>query len=302
MRIHLAGSFLGLEPVFLIFTAPGTYSFDKTLYPDHTIYDIMVIGGGGGRGGGLEGQDPNYSNWNNFNYGGSGGGGGSHRLQGLLEILGDTTQVIVGAAGSDGTDGGSNPANATDGGDGEASSFGGFVIATGGKGGKRAQSLSWDDNMLADGGDGGIGGIGSPAGGGGVGGICGLNDDPENPGLSAPGTDGGDGRLYLTTNGIIGEGGGGGAGGSIRHDTNAGTWTREMPYSTYGGRGSYNSDEAIYAPQGVPEYVTPTGAPLALRGKPGLGGGARITPFNKSNTVYGSARTSGVVVIRLAAE
>lgn len=308
MRIHFAGAFSGTDPIILMFATPGTYSFDKTAYPDHNTYEVMAIGAGGGNGGGLAGQDPSNADWQVINFGGAGGGGGSHRLQGLLEILDDTTQVVVGAAGANGTDGGAVPGNSTDGQDGGYSSFGDFIKASGGKGGKRSQTLSSEENMWADGGEGGIGGS-ITAGGGAAGGICGLNDDPEKSpaGQSTPGVNGANGGLYLldiyTVNtGWIGAGGGGGAPGWIRHDTVAGTWERQIPLPTNGGRGSYNMDELVSAPYGSPRNYKPEAAPESYLVLPGIGGGARVTPFNKSNKTYGDSQKNGIVIIRLTAE
>lgn len=303
MRIHFAGSFSGLAPTIIMFTSPGTYSFDKTLYPDYAFYDVMVVGAGGGSGGGLEGPDPDHVNWNVINFGGAGGGGGSHRLQGLLEHLANSTEIIVGAAGANGTDGEDVPDNATDGEDGEASSFGDFVKASGGKGGRHSYTLSYNENQIADGGDGGIGNS-ATAGGGGKGGICGLNNDPENvePLTHVAGTNGESGSLVAGSNGMIGGGGGGGAGGSVRYDTDTQAWQLQPPYPTIGGRGSYNPDETVFSPGGYPEYFTPPGSTKPFKAKPGKGGGARVTPLNKSNATYGDSRRDGIVIVRLTAE
>lgn len=299
MRIHLAGPFLGLDPILLMFTSPGTFSFDKTLYPDHTFYDVMVIGSGGGNGGGLLGDDPDHPGTDTVVFGGAGGGGGSHRLQGLLEILGDTTDIIVGAAGADGTDGADVPADSTDGEDGEYSSFGDFIIASGGKGGLRAQTLSADENLGANGGDGGIGRQGFPAGGGGLGGTCGINDPPHVP--ENIGENGQNGKLFLVSGAMVGEGGGGGAGGAVAI-AEPDVWLARRPFATDGGRGSYNTDELVFSPYGLHGFYTPAGSPTSFRVKPGRAGGARVTPFNRSNTTYGDSRRNGVVVIRLTAE
>jgi hypothetical protein len=300
MRIRFGGSFAGFDPIILLFTTPGDYTFKKLLYPDHNNYDIMVVGAGGGVGGGLHGTDPANSDYDVFTYGGAGGGGGSFRVKGLMEFLDDETTITVGAAGADGDDGGSDPDASTDGGDGETSQFGGVIAATGGKGGKRSQSLSSEENQLADGGDGGVGGS-DTAGGGAIGGVCALNDDPEDPGHHKPGENGRDGGLYVAGGGLIGEGGGGGAGGEVRHDTSSGTWFLfSLPVN--GGRGSYNLDGGVYSPYGPPQLVTPSGAPNAFAAKAGRAGGARVTPFNKSNATYGDSRRHGVVVVKLTVE
>lgn len=304
MRIRFAGPFFGLDPIILIFSVPGTYSFDKVQYPDHTKYDVMVVGAGGGYGGGLAGIDPSHSDWDVTNYGGAGGGGGSFRIQGLLSLLEDETEIIVGAAGANGDDGGDDPDASTDGGGGGYSSFGDFVIASGGAGGHSSQTLSYEENQYADGGEGGIGGYGTAPGGGVEGGLCGLNDDPENPEpfQHVPATNGQDGPLVPVHGGMSGSGGGGGAGGSIRHIISEDTWELQSPFASYGGRGSYNSDEAVFSPQGPPQFVTPSGAPAPLKAKAGRGGGSRLTPLSKSNATYGDGGKNGVVIIRLTAD
>lgn len=304
MRIRFGGSFKGFDPIILIFTTPGSYTFKKLLYPDHTNYDVMVIGAGGGVGGGLQGIDPADSNNDVFNYGGAGGGGGSHRVKGLLEFLDDETDIVVGALGANGDDGADVPADSTDGDGGGYSMFGDSIaVASGGAGGKRSQSLSSEENPLADGGESGIGGYGTSAGGGVLGGICAMNDDPENvtPGSHKDGENGQDGSLFLLSNSLVGQGGGGGAGGTIHHLLTEDVWHLTL-LPTNGGRGSYNLDGGVYSPYGPTQVVTPSGAPSAIRAKAGRGGGARVTPFNKSNATYGDSGKNGVVVIRLTAE
>ena len=338
MRIQFGGSFKGssvsseggtfkiFEPINILYTTPGDYTFDKTLYPDHTNYDIIVIAGGGGYGGAVHAVDPENSDYDMFVYGGAGGGGGFHRLSGLLELLDDTTDLTVGAAGANGTST-TDPDTATDGSDGEASSFGDIVIASPGLGGKHPVSVSSAENAYADGGEGGMGGISEAVDylgtlfAGGFGGICALNDDPEDPGHAKIGESGQNGKLVtgpvevgtvtdyigvvhtgvFTKKGLVGQGGGGGAGGAVRHDTALSSWFLKFN-PTNGGRGSYNLDEAVYSPYGPPLGVTPTGAPSPFLAKAGRGGGARITPFNKSNATYGDSPKNGVVIIRLTAE
>ena len=97
MRLSLKGSLPQLRPRIFIFTESGT--FDKTLYPDYTNYDVIAIGAGGGPGGGYHGLDSEHSDRDVRNFGGQGGGGGYHRVQGLLEPLGDTIDIVVGAPG-----------------------------------------------------------------------------------------------------------------------------------------------------------------------------------------------------------
>lgn len=302
MRISFAGPLFKLDPVVVRFNVPGTYDFDKTLYPGFTNFELIVIGGGGGHGGGLQGTDPSNEDWDVINFGGQGGGGGSHRIKGLLESLDDVTSVIVGAAGANGDDGGDDPDASTPGEDGEASYFGDSgIMAAGGGGGYPSKTLSYIENQLADGGKGGLGGTDSP-GTGAAGGICGLNNDPEftEENHHTPGTPGEDGGITLVSGGTIGSGGGGGAGGSLRHDETG--WHIQPPIPTRGGKGSWSLDEDITAPGGGPEvYLSEDDD--SINAKPGKAGGARITPIDGSRIVsYGDSEKDGLVAIRLTVE
>ena len=78
------------------------------------------------------------------NYGGAGGGGGFHRVQGLLSALPEYMPSCCWSGGALGTEHASNPALTTNGGDGGVSSFNATICrASGGKGGKRAQTNVW---------------------------------------------------------------------------------------------------------------------------------------------------------------
>jgi hypothetical protein len=294
MRIKFSGTIAKLEPVIILFESPGTFSFDKTDYPDHNLFDIIAIGGGGGYGGTAHDNDPD-NGWETYAFGGAGGGGGMHRVQGLTEFLDDTTTVVVGDAGADGTDS-TDPDSTTDGANASESTFGTFVKASGGLGGHRAASLSEDENQLADGGSGGFGGR-DDAGGGAAGGICVLVDDD----LFAKGKAGRTGKVFVRADDVIGQGGGGGAGGAIA--LKDGDWTVRFPKaSLHGGNGSYDTDELYFAPGTPRQRQTPLAAHKPYGAKPGKGGGARATILNKSMVTYGNSGQAGAVIIRLDAE
>lgn len=294
MRISLAGPIVRRDPIVLIFDTPGSFSFDKTLYSGYTHYDAIAIGAGGGKGadlvsGGIKG------------FGGEGGGGGFHRRQGLLEILDNTITIVVGAHGAPGS-------TASDGEDGETSYFGSIVRATGGFGGKHCTSVATDfPNPGGNGGDGGIGGISDIVTylgtryAGALGGVAGAYD-PESFGHHMQPTYGMTGNLVVgpvkvgqsltyTDDGLIGLGGGGGAGGL----------QSSFPLASAGGKGSYNSEESVFSPGGSPDIyvVAPDSSYLII---PGKAGGARITPLNGSKISYGDSGKDGVVAIRLTAE
>lgn len=301
MRLSLKGSLPQNRPRLFIFAADGT--FDKTLFPEYTNFDAIVIGAGGGRGGGYYGEDSEHAGITLRSIGGEGGGGGYHRIQGVLEGLGDSIDIIVGTPGANGIDH-SELDDLTDGEDGATSWFGDICYASGGNGGKKVESASIDFNMGANGGDGGLGGI-SEHGWGGMGGICGAVDDPEVVG-DAPGTNGEDGPLlvgpyeytigFFTLRGTIGKGGGGGAGGLARLVDDE--WVRHFPFPTSGGRGSYDLDERVFGPGTAPGIDSETGLVIV----PGRGGGARATPLTNSWRPYGSSQQAGLVVVRLTVE
>jgi hypothetical protein len=237
------------------------------------------------------------------NFGGAGGGGGFHRVRGLLSALPDSCSVVVGAAGDAGTEDVSNPALTTDGEDGGASIFNMTTCrASGGKGGKRAQSNSETVSTQADGGEGGTGNQ-TTAGGGAAGGIFGTLDPP-NPGT--PSTAGSDGELIFGYHGIIGKGGGGGAGGIGKY---VGTL---LLAASAGGRGSYNpGDLSVYGRGYLPSDDIDSDVDGII---PGGAGGAKATPLNEMPYVYGSSQfshivqsapyvaQSGIVIIRLTVE
>jgi len=295
MRINFQGKIARLEPIVLMYTSPGTYSFDKTLYPDHTIYETIVIGGGGGTGGIVHGNDPD-NGWETYAYGGSGGGGGFARMRGLLEFLADTTTIVVGDAGADGDDAEDDPTLATDGGDGGYSTFGDFINASGGKGGFHAVTLSANEDQIANGNSGGFGGR-TAAGGGALGGTDGV----VTGGIDViDGFPGRRGKLFIRDADIIGQGGGGGAGGAIALQD--GDWKIRIPKATAGGRGSYDNDELVFAPGTAREKQTPVAIDKPYYAKAGKAGGARATPLNKSMTSYGNSGDPGAVIIRLSVE
>jgi hypothetical protein len=302
-RISLKGSIPQTSPKIFIFKADGT--FDKTLFPEYTNYDVITIGGGGGRGGGYYGIDSNHATHTIRTFGGEGGGGGFHRVRGLLSALDATIDYTVGVLGAAGVDK-DDLGTITDGADGTASIFGGFASASGGKGGKKSISDSLDDPTTADGGDGGLGGQGV-AGYGAKGGIAGIVDDPEAMG-NTPGTNGEDGYLregpfeftpgYFTNLGLVGAGGGGGTGGGAQLITGDTAWSAQFPFPTSGGVGSYDIDELVYAAAGVPTVDPDTGL-VTVSGK---AGGARATPITNSWTPYGNSGHDGIIVLRLTVE
>jgi hypothetical protein len=294
MRIKFSGPIARLEPILLTYSSPGTFSLDKTLYPNHTIYDIIVIGGGGGKGGTVHGNDPD-NGWETYAFGGEGGGGGFHRMRGLTEFLDDSTALTVGDAGADGVDAEDDPTAATDGSDGGFSSFGDFIVASGGKGGYHPETLSANENQVANGNSGGFGAR-STAGGGALGGTDGVLTMID----LLDGFPGRTGKLFLRANDIIGQGGGGGAGGAIALQD--GDWMIRVPKATAGGRGSYDNDELVFAPGTPREKQTPIAVNKPYYAKAGRAGGARATPLNKSMISYGNSGAPGAVVILLSTE
>lgn len=234
----------------LTLVLPDGYIFNKAdfIALGYENYEVICIGGAGGRGGKSSFSAAGFTYHTFFTQGGSGGGGGLHVVAGALADLPDSCAVVVGAAGVDGLDGvyssgaygGSDGHGTLDRGDpgtdGAASTFGATICrASGGKGGgappannnKAARSGNdalrevWDGTQwigdVRAGGDGGQGGKGgqTTAGGGGNGGkslpggyssASGSHantpqtlSDPENGGWD----------------GTIGEGGGGGRGGTF---------------------------------------------------------------------------------------
>lgn len=283
MRIELAGTLVRPDPAVVTFNQDGTFSPQQYIDQGYSHFDVICIGAGGGRGGGI--NDPAGTTVRN--YGGEGGGGGFHRVRGLLSELPASCAVVVGTPGANGTDQVSNPALTTDGADGEASTFNGVTCrASGGTGGKRAQTNSTTVSTQADGGVGGIGDR-TIAGGGALGGEAGT---PTATGPGTPGTNGADGTFFQN----IGKGGGGGAGGVGKYDDTV------CNAATSGGRGAYNpGDTSVYGPAGIPVADPDSGANNIV---PGKAGGAKASPLNGLPTVYGRSSNPGVVVVRLTAE
>lgn len=285
MRLELAGTLALPAPVVLKYDSDDTVDIASYIAQGYTHFDVICIGAGGGSGGGI---DTAGGGTGVRNYGGAGGGGGYHRVRGLLSALPGSCPVVVGIPGAAGADHASNPASTTDGGDGEASTFNDPTCrASGGKGGKRAQSNSLTVTTDADGGEGGIGDR-TIAGGGAAGGLAGT---PTSGGPGTAGTDATDGTFAQD----IGEGGGGGAGGVGKY---SGAVTCNP--ATSGGRGSYNpGDTSVYGPAGTPQQCDDCGA---LNIVPGGASGAKAAPLTGLPTVYGQSGEQGYVAIRLTAE
>lgn len=103
-----------------IFQNPGTFTFTKADFPGLTRVRIRAVGGGGGGAGANAATGEAIAR--------AGGGGGAY-AESLIygPSIGATESIVVGAGGTGGV--GNNAGNA-----GGASSFGGFVIAPGGRG------------------------------------------------------------------------------------------------------------------------------------------------------------------------
>lgn len=334
----------GLSPLTFTYDANG--NFDKTVWESfgYTIFEVMCVGAAGGRGsfahfmqGGGTNAPEQY-----FTAGGAGGGGGLHIVAGFLADLDDISAIVVGQAGVE--RGRVQPGYSAwpisynehnidtglDGGDGGYSSFASTVCrASGGKGGKHSDVVigvnTRQSGVWRPGGKGGAGGIGNSivAGGGGVGGDYTL--------LSEGSSSGGGGSFPAVWDmlnaedgvwdGVIGEGGGGGAGftsggGGVGSDA---AW---IPFngayvpvdllsahdmnSTDGGRGSFSyGDSTKYGPrQNKPTLTFPTNwNPYNVRNLnfslPGSGGGARPTPLAKYGSYAAGYDPDGVVIVRI---
>jgi len=291
MRIELSGSLIRPDPLVVKFNASQNFNPQQYIDMGFTHFDVVCIGGGGGKGGGI---DTANSGTLVRNYGGAGGGGGYHRVRGLLSALPNPSPVVVGAAGTPGTDHASNPASTTDGGDGGVSTFNGATCrASGGKGGKRAQSNSLTVTTQANGGDGGLGNR-TAAGGGAAGGTAGT---PTATGPGTVGVAGTDGTfVHDVLYGDIGQGGGGGAGGVGKYGA-GGTCCNA---ATNGGRGSYNpGDTSVYSPGGAPGNDAASGSQNVT---PGFAGGAKASPVNGLPYLFGQSSQPGTVIVRLTAE
>lgn len=291
MRFQLAGSVVRPVEVVMYLNDGDEFIPEYYIERGYTQFEVLCIGGGGGRGGGIDTENTGTLI---RNFGGAGGGGGVHKVQGRLSALSPSCPVVVGSAGSPGDDHISDPAETTDGGDGGYSSFNNTTCrASGGLGGKRAQTNSDSVSTQADGGDGGVGDS-ITAGGGAAGGTSGI-PTPTGSGATS-GTNGEDGYW----NGSFGEGGGGGAGGVGKYPE-----TFDLLLSaTAGGRGAYNSgDLSVYGPGGFPEMAGELILPIAGFPTiiPGWGGGAQASLFTDSSYMYGQSDNDGVVIIRLTA-
>jgi hypothetical protein len=289
MRLELSGSISRPDPLVLTYSANGSFDPNHFIGLGYTDFDVICIGGGGGMGGGID-----TANTGTLvrNYGGAGGGGGYHRVQGKLSALPPVVPIVVGSGGALGNEHDSNVGLTTDGGDGGSSSFNGTTCqASGGKGGKRAQSNSLTVTTQANGGEGGVGGQ-TTVGGGAAGGVAGT---PSATGPGVAGTNGVDGTL--TAN--IGKGGGGGAGGVGKYGGGGTTCNA----ATSGGRGSYDpGDTSVYGPGDSPDPDPTSGSQNVM---PGAAGGAKASPVNGLPNVYGSSKgvravsDPGVVIVRL---
>lgn len=286
MRFELSGIAADVSPKTIIFEDDDDFDVDTYLALGYTDIDIICIGGGGGRGGGI---DTAGSGTLIRIYGGEGGGGGYHRVQAKLSLLPSSCPIVIGDTGTPGTEVSvpGSIGSTTDGDDGHYSSFNDiFCCASGGTGGKRAQTATLTDNPHVDGGEGGIGNS-LAVGGGGAGGDCGDPDD--DPSTSTPGEDG-----PIIDN--IGHGGGGGAGGISNYGDDPET-TEAYLEATSGGRGSYDPDNLLVTGDGEDAQDGSTDIEAS---KPGRGGGATAKSLTGISTVYGQAGTPGVVVVRLS--
>lgn len=292
MRIELSGSLVQPDPLLIRYSANDTFLPGTYIDLGYTHFEVICIGGGGGMGGGI-----NTVNTGTLvrNYGGAGGGGGLHRVRGLLSALPSSCPVVVGSGGNVGAGHASDPAATIDGSDGGASTFNSNTCrASGGKGGRRAQSNSLTVSTQANGGDGGAGNR-TTAGGGSPGGTAGT---PTATGPGTPGTDATDGTYFNN----VGKGGGGGAGGVGKYGSGGTTCVA----GTAGGKGAYNpADLSVYGPGADPSTDPDSGS---LSVVPGGASGAKAAPLNGLPTVFGKSASSriqsdpGVVVVRLTAE
>ena len=282
MRFELAGSLIHPDPLVMMLVTGVSFAPRDYTKLGYTNFDVICIGGGGGSGGGI-----NTDNTGTLvrSTGGAGGGGGLHRVQGLLSALPDVCEVVVGSGGTFGIEHPSDPAQTTNGGDGGYSSFNDTTCqASGGSGGLRVQSNSTSIPTDANGGNGGSGGS-KIAGDGSFGGI--FN-----------GTAGLDGDW----DGVIGQGGGGGAGGVATYGSPPIVYIT----ATAGGQGSYNlGDLSVYGPGHSSSTDAASGAPNVA---PGGAGGAKAAPINGltvclhgSSASHHASGDPGFVVIRLTA-
>lgn len=338
---------LSLDDTFpsLVFNLPDGSPFDKTDYAGvgYTHYEAWCIGAAGGRAGRLRHRDALVSAITS--QGGGGGGGGLHHVSGLLSDLLTLTPVVVGVAGADGADGADTVNEATEqpgnpGSDGGYSAFGSVCEASGGKGGLVTGARYGGTTVpipggsyyvwrlqLRPGGDGGEGGIGGQTvpGGGAAGGSHMVHFVPGFTGLQtrgyydliAPVLGSWDGES-------IGEGGGGGRGGTHtilsshippRADPSV-SWGAAWPpdvyanhetnlwYATAGAKGSFNFADTSHYGNGQPaslsepiliDVLTTPGRLIV----PGGGGGGRVNEMLRYGSFATGFSPNGCVVIRL---
>ena len=289
MRLELAGSIILPNDIVLTFTSNQNFIPQTYLDLGYTHFEVICIGGGGGAGGGI---DTGNIGTLVRSYGGSGGGGGLHRVKGLLEALGPTCPIVIGAGGIAGVNHASNPSLVGSGGNGGATTFNGTTCqASGGTGGfgVRTNGLTLDPQGW--GGTGGVGGR-TTAGGGASGGATYANPNMTVVQSAIAGVDG----TYADG---IGQGGGGGAGGIGKYPSTI------MINGSPGGRGSYNAtDISVFGPGGGISKDPLMGVTIV----PGGASGAKASPLNSLPYVYGQSKGGrlpgdpGVVVIRLTSE
>jgi hypothetical protein len=135
------------------FTAAGAYQWAPPSWATSTsTVEVEMVGGGGGGGGGRRGATGTVRG------GGGGGASGNHSIKTFL--LGDLTLTggiyisgNVGARGAAGANASTDDTDGGDGGDGGTSTFGKYLVASGGLGGKKGTST-----------EGGAGGSAGPRG------------------------------------------------------------------------------------------------------------------------------------------
>lgn len=307
MRLELGGTLFVPKPVVLVYDVDSTLDIAAYVALGYKFFDVICVGAGGGRGGNTYGEDTLHAGTYVRGFGGNGGGGGYARFRGLLTVIGDSADIVVGTPGAPGTDSISestfNPSTTTDGGNGGDSKFlpdNGFIYiwATGGHGGYACKSRSRTVSPESDGGAGGGSGGGGGAAGGGAATVSGL-------GAVTPGYAGSDGSINMSTYGVAtgadeGRGGGGGPGGIENVDPGSPPTNGITRLPGYGGgRGCWTANNEGTYVDGTPALNDPDTGGLGVI--PGIAGGARITPLNGSWKTYGRSGEPGVVAIRLTA-
>jgi hypothetical protein len=142
--LHIKSTFGGLRQL-LTFTTPGSFNFDKTIYPGLRSIRVRAIGGGAG------GAGANADTGETIVRTGGSGAGYSESVF-LASALANITTVVVGSGGAGGV--GNEPGDP-----GAASTFGGTVSAPGGIGGTIAQNSGTSVNA--------VGGVAGPTAGSG---------------------------------------------------------------------------------------------------------------------------------------